>query len=97
MVALRKIRNATEPQQKSEFDRRLRSICTKLDEGNVKAGIRMAVVGDKIAVFTVDNYAALKLKHPQGKLVLFRAHRYRLFLNLGIFCPQGPHVLPQRL
>ena len=50
------------PQPKSELDRRLRSICTKLDEGNVKAGIRMAV-GDKITVFTVDNCAALKLKH----------------------------------
>ena len=52
-------------QQKSELDRRLRSICTELDEGNVKAGIRMAVGDDKIADFTVDNYAALKLKHPQ--------------------------------
>ena len=52
-------------QEKSELDRRLRSICTKLDEGNVKAGIRMAVGDDKIAYFTVDNYAALKLKHPQ--------------------------------
>ena len=46
-------------QQKNEFDRRLRSICTKLDEGNVKAGIRMAVGDDKIADFTVDNYSAL--------------------------------------
>ena len=53
------------PQQKNELDRRLRSICTKLDEGNVKAGIRMAVGDDKIAGFTVKNYAALKLKHPQ--------------------------------
>ena len=31
------------PQQKNELDRRLRSICTELDEGNVKAGIRIAV------------------------------------------------------
>ena len=52
-------------QQKSELDRRLRSICTKLDEVNVKAGIRMAVVEDKIADFTVDNYAAFKMKHSQ--------------------------------
>ena len=55
----------SKPQQKSELDRRLRSICLKLDEGNVKAEIRMAVGDDKIADFTVDNYAALKLKHPQ--------------------------------
>ena len=53
------------PQPQSVLDRRLRSICTKLDEGKVKAGIRMAVGDDKIADFTVDNYAALKLKHPQ--------------------------------
>ena len=31
----------------------------------MKAGIRMAVGDDKIAEFTVDNYAALLLKHPQ--------------------------------
>ena len=30
-----------------------------LDEQNVKAGIRMAVGDDKIADFTIDNYAAL--------------------------------------
>ena len=54
-----------QPQQKYQLDRRLRSICTELDEGNVKAGIRVAVGDDKIADFTVDNYGALKLKHPQ--------------------------------
>ena len=53
------------PQQKSELDRRLRSICTKLDKGKVKAGIRVAVGDDKVADFTVDYYAAFKLKHPQ--------------------------------
>ena len=53
------------PQQKGELDRRLRSICTKLDEGKVQAGIRIAVGDDKIADWMVDNYAALKLKHPQ--------------------------------
>ena len=52
-------------ERKSKLDRRLRSICTKLDEGNVKAGIRMAVGDDKVADFTVDNYAALKLDNPQ--------------------------------
>ena len=51
--------------EKSQLDRRLRSICTKLDEGNVKAGFRMAVGDDKVADFTVNNYAALKMKHPQ--------------------------------
>ena len=52
-------------QQKSELDRRLLSTCTKLDDGNFKAGIRMALGDDKVADFTVDNYVALKLKHPQ--------------------------------
>ena len=52
------------PQQKRKLDRRLTFNCTKLDEGNAKAGIRMAVGDDKVADFTVDNYAALRLKHP---------------------------------
>ena len=64
-VIEKKSKRDRKPQQKSELDRRLRSICTKLDEGNVKPGIRMAVGDNKIADFTVDNYAALKLKHPQ--------------------------------
>ena len=64
-VIEKKLKRDRKPQQKSELDRRLCSICTKLDEGNVKAGIRIAIGDDKIADFTVDNYAALKLKHPQ--------------------------------
>ena len=64
-VIEKKPKRDRKPQQKSELDRRLRTICTKLVEGNIKAGIRMAVGDDKIADFTVDNYAALKLKHPQ--------------------------------
>ena len=56
-------------QQKSKLDRRLRSICTKLDESIVNARIRMAEGDDKIADFTVDNWptsdVALKVKHPQ--------------------------------
>ena len=43
----------------------MRSICSESDEGKVKAGIRMAVGDNKIADFTVYDYAALKLKHPQ--------------------------------
>ena len=41
------------------------TFCTKVDEGNVKAGVRMAVGKDKIADFTVDNFVALKLNHRQ--------------------------------
>ena len=50
--------------QKRELDQRLLSICTKLVEGNVKAVIRIAVSDDRVADFTVDNYAALRLKYP---------------------------------
>ena len=64
-VIEKKTETDRKPQQKGELDRRLRSICTKSDEGIVKAGIRMAVGEDKIAEFTVNNYAALKLKHQQ--------------------------------
>ena len=64
-VIEKKPKRDRKPQQKSVLDRRLRSICTKLDEGYVKAGIRMAVGDDKIVDLTVDNYAAIKLKHLQ--------------------------------
>ena len=64
-VLEKKPKRDRKPQQKSELDRRLRPICTKLDESNVKAGVRMALGDDKIADFTVDNYGALKRKHPQ--------------------------------
>ena len=48
-------------QQKRELDRQLRSICSKLDEGNVKVGIRMVAGDDKIAEFG-------KLKHPHREV-----------------------------
>ena len=99
-VIEKKPKRDRKPQQKSELDRRLRSICTKLDEGNVKAGIRMAVGDDKIADFTVDNYAALKLKHPQRETcsvpdpqisIVFQP---RSFLSTRLLCP-SPTALVQ--
>ena len=93
-----KTKHERKPQQLSELDPRLRSICTKLDEGNVKAAIRMAVGDDKIADFTVDNYAALKLKHPQMKLSLFRTQQIvfqpRSFSSTRLSCP-SPTALVQ--
>ena len=41
-------------QQKTVLDRRLRSFCTKLDEGNVKAGIRLALGYEKFEGFEVE-------------------------------------------
>ena len=85
-------------QQKSELDRRLRSICTKLDECNVKAGIRKAVGDDKIADFTVESFAALKLKHPQRETCSVPDPRdIDCFSTSKFFVKQGFHVLPQRL
>ena len=73
------------PQQKSELDRRLRSICTKLDEGNVKTGIGMAVGDDKFADFTVDNYAPPCWNTTEGNLLCSGPHRYRFFLTSEFF------------
>ena len=67
MVSLRNYRNATDTAAAKQVRSTTASICTKLDEGNVKAGIRIALGDDKIGDFTVDNLAALKLKHPQRK------------------------------
>ena len=62
MVSLRKNRKATEKRNRKASKT---GDCTKLDEGFAKAGEGRAVDIDKRADFTVDNYAALKLKHPQ--------------------------------
>ena len=72
MVSLKKkTKRDRETAAEKRVRSRLLSICTKLDESNVKPGIRMAVGDDKIAHFTADNYAALKLKHPQRETCSF--------------------------
>ena len=40
----------------SDLERRLKLISSKLDEGNIKGGIRLAASDDKIAPFSTDNY-----------------------------------------
>ena len=45
----------------------------------------MAVGDDKIADFTGENYAALKLKHYQRETCSVPDHRHRLFFNLADF------------
>ena len=58
----------------------------------------MAEGDDKIADFTVDNYAALELKHPQRETCCVPdLTDIDYFSNSGVFRPQGSHVLPQRL
>ena len=49
----------------SDLEQRIKLISSKLDEGNVKGGIRLAASDDKIAPFLTDNYQKLLSKHPQ--------------------------------
>ena len=49
----------------SDLELRIKLISSKLDEGNVKRGIRLAASDDKIAPFSIDNYQKLLSKHPQ--------------------------------
>ena len=49
----------------SDLEQRIKLISSKLDEGNVKGGIRLAASDDKIAPFSTDNYQKMLSKHPQ--------------------------------
>ena len=49
----------------SDLEQRIKLISSKLDEGNVKGGIRLTASDDKIAPFSTDNYQKLLSKHPQ--------------------------------
>ena len=49
----------------SDFEQRIKLISSKLDEGIVKGGIRLAASDEKIALFYTDNYQKLLSKHPQ--------------------------------
>ena len=41
------------------FEQRTKLISSKLDEGNIKRGIRLAASDEKIAPFSTDNYQKL--------------------------------------
>ena len=69
MSSRRKPKRGRKPQQKSKLDLRLRSICSSLDEGIVKAGARMTVGDNKISDSRIGSYAALKLKHQQREII----------------------------
>ena len=49
----------------SDIDQRKKLISSKLDEGNIKGGIRLAASDDKIAPSSTDNYQKLLSRHPQ--------------------------------
>ena len=39
-----------------DLEQRIKLISSKLDEGNVKGGLKIAASNDKIAPFSTDNY-----------------------------------------
>ena len=92
-VIEKKPKRDRKPQEKSKLDRRLRSICIEIDDGIVKAGIRMAVGDNKNADFEVKNYSALTLKHPQRKFALFWTQQMSInfhslrFSSTKVSCP----------
>ena len=46
----------------SDLEQRIKLLSSKLDEGNIKGGIRIAATNDKIAPFSTDNYQKLLSK-----------------------------------
>ena len=74
MLRLLKRTTATE----NELNRRNRSICTNLDEGTVRVGIRMTDL-------TVENYAALMLKHSQRDIYTVPDHANVDFFSTSKF------------
>ena len=49
----------------SDLEQRTKLKSSKLDEGNIKGGLRLAASDDKIAPFSTDNYEKMLSKHPQ--------------------------------
>ena len=47
-----------------ECEKRIKLISAKLDEGNVRAGIRLAASDDSVAPFDKNTYRKLQSKHP---------------------------------
>ena len=48
-----------------DLEERIKLKSSKLDEGNVKGGIKLAASEDEIAPFSTDNYQKLLSKHPK--------------------------------
>ena len=59
----------------SDLEQRIKLISSKLDEGNVKGGIRLVASDDKIAPFSTDNYQKLLSKHPQRVKFAFQIQK----------------------
>ena len=64
-VSLPKLHPQVSSPPLSDLEQRIKLISSKLDEGNVKGGIRLAASDDKIAPFSTDNYQKLMSKQSQ--------------------------------
>ena len=83
----------------------IKLISSKLDEGNVRGGIRLAASDDKIAPFSTDNYQKLLSKHPQRakfaapnpeKLDSFFVTDFDLYKAIMSF-PNGSAAVPDKI
>ena len=89
----------------SDLEQRIKLISSKLDEGNVKGGIRLVASDDKIAPFSTDNYQKLLSKHPQRakfaapnpeKLDSFFVTNFDLYKAI-MFFPNGSAAGPDKI
>ena len=89
----------------SDLEQRIKLISSKLDEGNVKGGIRLAASDDKIAPFSTDNYQKLLSKHPQRakfaapnpkKMDSFFVTNFDLYKAI-MFFPNGSAAGPDKI
>ena len=56
--------NCKSKEKSSDQEAKVKSISLKLEEGNVKAAIRLAASEDRFAPFSPENYKKLLEKHP---------------------------------
>ena len=52
--------------QVHHLEQRLNLISSKLSQGNIKKGMKLAASDDKIEPFLIPNYKKLVFKHPKG-------------------------------
>ena len=82
----------------SDLEQRIKLISSKLDEGNVKRGIRLAASDDKIAPFSTDNYQKLLSKHPQrAKFAAPNPEKLDSFFRNRFRPIQSDNVLSKRI
>ena len=81
----------------SELEQKIKLISSKLDQGNIKRGIRLAASDNKIAPFSSDNYQKLLSKHPQrAKFAAPNPENLDLYKAIMSF-PNGSAAGPDKL